>query len=93
MSDLKIAVLGVGMMGADHVARITARISGARVVVVNDYLRQSIAARDLHGARAVVAKLFEFLKTKYEWQPDGYALRNDVRAAAAARAVDGVSTP
>ena len=26
MSDLRIAVLGVGMMGADHVARITSRI-------------------------------------------------------------------
>ena len=38
MSDLRIAVLGVGMMGADHVARITSRISGARVTVVNDYL-------------------------------------------------------
>ena len=30
MSDLRIAVLGVGVMGADHVARITSRISGAR---------------------------------------------------------------
>ena len=29
MSDLRIAVLGIGMMGADHVARITSRISGA----------------------------------------------------------------
>ena len=26
MSDLRIAVLGIGMMGADHVARITGRI-------------------------------------------------------------------
>ena len=40
MSDLRIAVLGVGMMGADHVARITSRISGARVAVVNDYLAE-----------------------------------------------------
>jgi myo-inositol 2-dehydrogenase/D-chiro-inositol 1-dehydrogenase len=38
MSELRIAVLGVGLMGADHVARITSRISGARVAVVNDYL-------------------------------------------------------
>jgi myo-inositol 2-dehydrogenase/D-chiro-inositol 1-dehydrogenase len=40
MSDLRIAVLGVGMMGADHVARITSRISGARVAVVNDYVAE-----------------------------------------------------
>src|SRR6476660_4114330 len=40
MSDLRIAVLGVGMMGADHVARISSRISGARVTVVNDYLAE-----------------------------------------------------
>jgi len=38
MSDLRIAVLGVGMMGADHVARIGSRIAGARVSVVNDYV-------------------------------------------------------
>jgi myo-inositol 2-dehydrogenase/D-chiro-inositol 1-dehydrogenase len=38
MSELRIAVLGVGTMGADHVARISSRISGARVSVVNDYL-------------------------------------------------------
>jgi myo-inositol 2-dehydrogenase/D-chiro-inositol 1-dehydrogenase len=53
MSDLRIAVLGVGMMGADHVARITARISGARVAVVNDYLpekAQQVAA-SVPGAR------------------------------------------
>jgi myo-inositol 2-dehydrogenase / D-chiro-inositol 1-dehydrogenase len=40
MSELRIAVLGVGVMGADHVARITSRISGARVAVVNDYLTE-----------------------------------------------------
>jgi myo-inositol 2-dehydrogenase / D-chiro-inositol 1-dehydrogenase len=53
MSDLRIAVLGVGMMGADHVARITSRISGARVAVVNDYLpekAQEVAA-SAAGAR------------------------------------------
>jgi myo-inositol 2-dehydrogenase/D-chiro-inositol 1-dehydrogenase len=53
MSDLRIAVLGVGMMGADHVARITSRISGARVAVVNDYVTekaQEIAA-SVPGAR------------------------------------------
>ncbi|MBE1549192.1 myo-inositol 2-dehydrogenase/D-chiro-inositol 1-dehydrogenase [Mycobacterium sp. OAS707] len=43
MSDLRIAVLGVGMMGADHVTRITSKISGARVAVINDYLREKAA--------------------------------------------------
>jgi myo-inositol 2-dehydrogenase/D-chiro-inositol 1-dehydrogenase len=53
MSDLRIAVLGVGMMGADHVARITTRISGARVAVVNDYLPEKAAevAAAVPGAR------------------------------------------
>jgi myo-inositol 2-dehydrogenase/D-chiro-inositol 1-dehydrogenase len=53
MSDLNIGVLGVGMMGADHVARITSRISGARVAVVNDYMpekAQEVAA-SVPGAR------------------------------------------
>jgi myo-inositol 2-dehydrogenase/D-chiro-inositol 1-dehydrogenase len=36
MPDLGIAVLGVGAMGADHVGRITSRISGAHVAVIND---------------------------------------------------------
>jgi myo-inositol 2-dehydrogenase / D-chiro-inositol 1-dehydrogenase len=53
MSDLRIAVLGVGMMGADHVARISSRISGARVSVVNDYLPEKAAevAAAVPGAR------------------------------------------
>ncbi len=55
MSDLRIAVLGVGVMGADHVVRITNRISNARVVVVNDYLSEKAEqiAAALPGARAV----------------------------------------
>ena len=55
MSDLRIAVLGVGVMGADHVARITNRISNARVVVVNDYLSEKAEqiAASVPGARAV----------------------------------------
>lgn len=53
MSDLRIAVLGVGVMGADHVARITSRISGAAVTVVNDYLPEKAAeiAGAVPGAR------------------------------------------
>ncbi len=34
MPDLKIAVVGAGLMGADHVIRITERIAGARVSVI-----------------------------------------------------------
>jgi myo-inositol 2-dehydrogenase/D-chiro-inositol 1-dehydrogenase len=41
--NLRIAVLGVGMMGADHVTRITSTISGARVAVVNDYVVEKAA--------------------------------------------------
>ena len=51
MSDLRIAVLGVGMMGADHVARITSRISGAQVAVVNDYLPEKAGRSRGRGRR------------------------------------------
>ena len=53
MSDLRIAVLGVGVMGADHVARITSRISGAAVTVINDYVTEKAAevAAAVPGAR------------------------------------------
>jgi myo-inositol 2-dehydrogenase/D-chiro-inositol 1-dehydrogenase len=55
MSDLRIAVLGVGMMGADHVTRIESRISGARVVVVNDYVTEKAEeiAAGIPGCRAI----------------------------------------
>lgn len=55
MSDLRIAVLGVGMMGADHVARIESRISGARVAVVNDYVTEKAdeIAAGIPGCRAI----------------------------------------
>jgi myo-inositol 2-dehydrogenase / D-chiro-inositol 1-dehydrogenase len=59
MSELRIAVLGVGMMGADHVARITGRISGARVAVVNDYLTEKAEqiAATVPGSRVVADPL------------------------------------
>lgn len=55
MSELRIAVLGIGLMGADHVARITSRISNAHVVVVNDYLTEKAEqiAAAVPGARVV----------------------------------------
>lgn len=59
MTDLRIAVLGVGMMGADHVERITRRIAGARVSVVNDYVveRAQAVADTVPGARVAVDPL------------------------------------
>ena len=39
--DVRIGVIGVGRMGADHVERISRRIKGARVAVVSDYLRET----------------------------------------------------
>lgn len=59
MSDLRIAVLGVGVMGADHVARITSRIAGARVSVVNDYVAEKAEqiASTIDGCRAIADPL------------------------------------
>ncbi|WP_319450817.1 MULTISPECIES: Gfo/Idh/MocA family oxidoreductase [unclassified Mycobacterium] len=55
MSDLRVAVLGVGIMGADHVARLSTRISGAKVTVVNDYLTEKAeqVATTIPGCRAI----------------------------------------
>jgi myo-inositol 2-dehydrogenase/D-chiro-inositol 1-dehydrogenase len=59
MSDLRIAVLGVGMMGADHVARIGSKITGARVSVVNDYVtaKAEQLAATIPGCRAIIDPL------------------------------------
>jgi myo-inositol 2-dehydrogenase / D-chiro-inositol 1-dehydrogenase len=44
MSDeLRIAVLGVGMMGAFHVDALSTRVRGAKVTVVNDFLADKAA--------------------------------------------------
>lgn len=58
-NDLRVAVLGVGIMGADHVARLTSRISGARVVVVNDFITEKAEqiAAGIDGCRAVADPL------------------------------------
>ena len=50
--ELRVAVLGVGVMGADHVERITRRISGARVAVVNEaFVRHFGLGADVIGRR------------------------------------------
>ncbi len=68
MSELRIAVLGVGVMGADHVARITSRISGAHVAVVNDYLTEKAEriAASVPGARVAGDPLDAILTTDVE---------------------------
>jgi myo-inositol 2-dehydrogenase/D-chiro-inositol 1-dehydrogenase len=51
--DLRIAVLGVGMMGAFHVDALSKRVRGARVSVVNDFLADKAAeVAESVGARA-----------------------------------------
>jgi myo-inositol 2-dehydrogenase/D-chiro-inositol 1-dehydrogenase len=53
--ELRVAVLGVGMMGADHVARLHSRISGVRVVVVSDAFAEKAeqVAAEVTGCRVV----------------------------------------
>ncbi|BDZ49678.1 hypothetical protein GCM10025867_19190 [Frondihabitans sucicola] len=52
-APLRVAVVGAGMMGADHVSRITKRISGAEVtaVVDPDTARATAAAANAPGAQ------------------------------------------
>jgi len=59
MSEIGVAVLGVGLMGADHVARIASRISGARVAVVNDQVTEKAErlAATITGCRAIADPL------------------------------------
>jgi myo-inositol 2-dehydrogenase / D-chiro-inositol 1-dehydrogenase len=54
-ADLRVAVLGVGLMGADHVARLHRRVSGARVTVVSDAAtdRADQVAAEVPGCRVV----------------------------------------
>jgi myo-inositol 2-dehydrogenase / D-chiro-inositol 1-dehydrogenase len=51
--DLRIAVLGVGMMGAFHVDALSRRVRGAKVAVVNDFLAdKATEVASVVGARA-----------------------------------------
>jgi myo-inositol 2-dehydrogenase/D-chiro-inositol 1-dehydrogenase len=53
--DLRVAVLGVGMMGADHVARLHSRVSGAEVVAVSDAFTEKAeqVAAEVPGCRVI----------------------------------------
>lgn len=57
MDDLRIAVVGAGMMGADHITRITQRIVGATVsaVVEPDAGRAAAAIANAPGAQHFTA--------------------------------------
>ncbi len=57
--ELRIGVLGVGMMGAYHVAGLTDHTKGARVTVINDFLteRAEQVAAEVPGARVVADPL------------------------------------
>ena len=59
-TDLRVAVLGVGRMGADHVARLHDEITGAQVTVVSDVAidRATAIALNAPGSR-VLADSFE----------------------------------
>ena len=54
MPDLRVAVLGVGVMGAFHVDALSKRVKGATVIVVSDFFADKAqAVADEIGARAV----------------------------------------
>ncbi|MCX5044805.1 Gfo/Idh/MocA family oxidoreductase [Aldersonia sp. NBC_00410] len=59
MGEVRVAVLGVGAMGADHVARLATRTAGARVVVVSDLVteRAEHVAASVPGCRVVADPL------------------------------------
>ncbi len=63
--ELRIAVLGVGLMGSYHAATLTEKIKGARVTVINDFSAERAAevAGGIEGAR-VVADPFEAINAE-----------------------------
>lgn len=56
-TDVRVGMIGVGQMGADHVQRIVQRIKGARVTVINDYVQETAqtVAAGAPGARVVAS--------------------------------------
>ena len=58
-SDLRVGIIGVGMMGADHAERVAHRTSGARLVAVSDpdTARAGALAERYEGVRAIADPL------------------------------------
>jgi len=55
MTELRIAVIGVGMMGAFHVNALSKRIRGAQVTVISDFFPEKAEeVADLVGARVAL---------------------------------------
>ncbi|WP_166983136.1 Gfo/Idh/MocA family protein [Paramicrobacterium fandaimingii] len=53
LNDVRVAVVGAGMMGADHISRLTNRVAGAHVsaIVEPDAGRAEAAAQNAPGAQ------------------------------------------
>ncbi|WP_082589112.1 Gfo/Idh/MocA family oxidoreductase [Nostocoides sp. Soil756] len=53
--ELRVGIIGVGMMGADHAERVARRVSGARLVAVSDpdTARAGALAARFDGVRAI----------------------------------------
>lgn len=58
-TDLRVAVLGVGTMGAFHVDALTQRIHGARVTVINDFSADKAAEIAAGAGARTVADPFD----------------------------------
>jgi myo-inositol 2-dehydrogenase/D-chiro-inositol 1-dehydrogenase len=58
-ADLRVAVIGVGLMGADHVSRLHSRIAGTKVVVVSDAFTEKAeqVAAGVPGCRVIADPL------------------------------------
>jgi myo-inositol 2-dehydrogenase / D-chiro-inositol 1-dehydrogenase len=62
-TELRVAVVGAGMMGADHVARITQRVSNARVTaIVEPFAERAAQAVALAPGSVAVATLDEAIE-------------------------------
>ena len=54
MTDLRVAILGLGLMGSFHTELLTSRIRGVQVTVVNDFVQaKAEEVADRIGARVV----------------------------------------
>src|SRR5689334_19455946 len=58
-NDLRVGVIGVGMMGADHAERVVNRIAGATLVAVSDpdSARADQLAAQFDGVRSIADPL------------------------------------